>query len=532
MFKSLMKSRLQMMINQMFTNIKGKKKKSPILKVGIALLFVYVIACFFFMFGAFFYELVKPFHAAGLDWFYFTFAFLMALVLMIIGSIFATQSQIYDAKDNELLLSMPIPPRAILASRMVVLYALNLAFELLVLLPVFGVYFYGTSVETGSVIAGIVVIIFLPFLGLALSCVLGWFVNFIGSRTRNKSLMTMVLSLLFLGIYIYFYSQIGTYLKKLIANGSLLAGKVKGAAAPLYWIGNAVSEGDVPYLLLSIILILVLFGVIYMVISMSFIKMITTKKGFAKKKYVEVELKVAGVDSALYRKEMKHFLASPIYMLNSALGLIFILIGLVYLIMKKDTVLSYIEMIPMIKGMFGSLLVGALCAASTVNMITAPSISLEGKNLWLMQSLPINPSQVLKSKLSLHLSLTTPVMIIAAIVGTILFDLSILEIVLLFIAPVLMNVCCALLGLIVNLHFPKFDWESEAAVVKQSAAILISLAISMGMVMVPAMLYLLVLEDMLALDIYLLIITIVLAIASVTMYQYVMTKGCKIFKRL
>ena len=46
----------------------------------------------------------------------FATAGLMALGLSVFGSVFATQSQIYDAKDNGLLLSMPIPPRTILLS--------------------------------------------------------------------------------------------------------------------------------------------------------------------------------------------------------------------------------------------------------------------------------------------------------------------------------------------------------------------------------------------------------------------------------
>ena len=35
---------------------------------------------------------------------------MMALTLSFVGSVFATQNQLYDANDNEFLLSMPIPP--------------------------------------------------------------------------------------------------------------------------------------------------------------------------------------------------------------------------------------------------------------------------------------------------------------------------------------------------------------------------------------------------------------------------------------
>ena len=48
---------------------------------------------------------------------------------------FTAKAQLFEARDNELLLSMPIKPSAILASRMVSLLLLNLGFELLVAIP-------------------------------------------------------------------------------------------------------------------------------------------------------------------------------------------------------------------------------------------------------------------------------------------------------------------------------------------------------------------------------------------------------------
>ena len=55
---------------------------------------------------------------------------IMALALAVFGSVFMTQTQLYDAKDNELLLSMPIRPLHILMSRMAVLLVLTGVFSL------------------------------------------------------------------------------------------------------------------------------------------------------------------------------------------------------------------------------------------------------------------------------------------------------------------------------------------------------------------------------------------------------------------
>ena len=52
------------------------------------------------------------------------------------------------------------------------------------------------------------------------------------------------------------------------------------------------------------------------------------------------------------------------------------------------------------------LLIAAVCLLASMNDMAAPSVSLEGKSLWLAQSLPVKPWQVLRAKLAVHLTLT------------------------------------------------------------------------------------------------------------------------------
>lgn len=52
------------------------------------------------------------------------------------------------------------------------------------------------------------------------------------------------------------------------------------------------------------------------------------------------------------------------------------------------------------------LLCAALCTLVGMNDMAAPSVSLEGKSLWLAQSLPVTSWQVLRAKLRMHLLLT------------------------------------------------------------------------------------------------------------------------------
>lgn len=54
------------------------------------------------------------------------------------------------------------------------------------------------------------------------------------------------------------------------------------------------------------------------------------------------------------------------------------------------------------------LVCGMVCTIAAMNFITAPSVSLEGGTLWLLQSLPVTPQQVLQAKVELQLLLTLP----------------------------------------------------------------------------------------------------------------------------
>ena len=105
-----------------------KKKTGKGMTILFAVLYLYVGLVIAGSMCVNFAQLGPDYHEAGMDWMYFVMAAIMALALSLFGGVFMTQSQLYDAKDNALLLSMHIPPSAILMSRMIPLLALNLVF--------------------------------------------------------------------------------------------------------------------------------------------------------------------------------------------------------------------------------------------------------------------------------------------------------------------------------------------------------------------------------------------------------------------
>ncbi|NLL46338.1 MAG: hypothetical protein GX250_05960, partial [Clostridiales bacterium] len=120
MFKSLLKIRL-LSLWQSFVGRRVKKRSSKVKIVLYTLLAIYVVVALFAAVGMVFMGIAKPLVSVGLGWLVMAVAALMCVAVSVVGSIFMTQQQIYEAKDNELLLSMPIPPSYILATRVLLI---------------------------------------------------------------------------------------------------------------------------------------------------------------------------------------------------------------------------------------------------------------------------------------------------------------------------------------------------------------------------------------------------------------------------
>lgn len=81
-----------------------------------------------------------------------------------------TYPTLYAARDNEFLLSLPIPPGTILLARMTGLYLLTLFFQVLVLLPAGIVYARYAGLTAGGAASWLVALGLLTLLTLALAC--------------------------------------------------------------------------------------------------------------------------------------------------------------------------------------------------------------------------------------------------------------------------------------------------------------------------------------------------------------------------
>lgn len=99
---------------------------------------------------------------------------------------------------------------------------------------------------------------------------------------------------------------------------------------------------------------------------------------------------------------------------------------------------------------------------------TATSISLEGKNWWIVKTLPLSAKAVMDAKILMNLLLMLPFYLVSEVLLILALRPGILDILWLFLIPAVIILFSCVYGLAVNLHFPVMDWENEASIVKQS----------------------------------------------------------------
>ena len=175
------------------------------------------------------------------------FTGLMIFVLCFVGSVFVTQQCFFEAKDNDLLLSMPVPVKSILISRLLSVLLLNYIYELLVLVPAVSVYIYKGHFDGAGLLFIIGTGSLLPLLVLALSALFGWLIALIDSKIGRKNLIMMVLTLAPLLVYLYICMRMQHYMNLLVENGAAIGEAIERTLPPFYYMGKACAEEALPH---------------------------------------------------------------------------------------------------------------------------------------------------------------------------------------------------------------------------------------------------------------------------------------------
>ena len=473
MFKTLLKSRLLAFFSSFVNSDRTKQKlRSKSSRIAIYILVAVLVLIVAGSIGLMIYGVESTSIQMGIKSVTGMIAVMISTIVCFIGSIFTIKSQVFEAKDNELLLSMPIAPRDIFLSRAVAVLISNFLYTSIVMLPYIVVHAIFTGFTFLEVVFTLVVYITVPCFVLTISTLFAWLLSVITMRLKNKNLVTSILGIIFFAGYLFFVMKVNMY--RLITPESDIDGFKK--VFIFYWPASAMEEGNALNLLFFVLIALIPAAITFLILNFTFYRIITTKAKSATYKYKEKEQKTKRVFQTLLIKDFKRFFTSPTYFLNAGVGS---LMGIVF------SIYICIQFSGESNKLIGTSYMPIICCsmisfASSMSLITPSSISIEDKTLWILASSPIKPKTVIWSKIMCQIIYTVPISIVSMLIPSIYFKFKPAEIVLCLLIVILIDVFCAYLGMLFGIKYPKFGWPSEAYAIKRGVSVTVTMLIMMS----------------------------------------------------
>ena len=406
----------------------------------------------------------------------------MGSVLGAITTLTKAGPAIFSAASLDPLLALPLPRRTVILSRVFSLYFEELLIHAGMLLTA-GVC---CQIRVGALPAAfwpvlVLTVFFAPLLPLGVGGLIGLFVAMLTARMKNKNLFTTVFSMLFLLLVMFFSFNAGT----MFSDMSSIAGSLQTRLFSLYPPARLFCQGlngDFLSFLLFAIISLVALGLLCFVAVKGFAffygAINATAKGAA---FRMGRQKRSGALLTLCKKELKQKLNTPVWMMNTDMGTVMAILATVALaVAGRGAVGEVLQEVFGIAsgslGLFFGLIIGAI---QCVSLTASAAVSMEGKGLWLIKSLPIGANTWLRSKLLV--SMLPPALggLVCGLVLTIAWGLPAWNVPLIWGISVLFGWAFSVVELSLGLHFARFDWENPAEVVKQGGGVLLSMLITM-----------------------------------------------------
>lgn len=472
MIKILIKNRLQALLKSFLSTVGTKKKGGkPSANVGKVIL---VSVLLLYLVGTFMFLSISAFLSLGIlmlpdnAWMYFSIMIISSFGVLFFFSIFETKSDLFDCKDNDLLLSMPIKPSDIVAARVSVVLIYNYLEELIVVGPAIFIYGILTQDPIG-IIGAILVSLFIPLLATALSSAIGYLVALLSKKIRNTTLLSVLFFLVFIGAYMWGMSSLTSALENLDIEN------IQFPDIPvLRFIGSSALLEPVSFI--SVLFVCIgIAALAYYVISANYIGIITENRGERRVAYKGEKFTQGSVVWSLARKEIFKLLSSSTYLLNAGMGVLMLLIVSVVAVVNRENLVVLDEIMLdgisiNLRGMLHPVMIMVQVVILSTGMISASALSLEGNRLWILKSMPIGAKDVLIAKSIPQILITTPFCVISSVLMIIATDAPLEYLPFFILVPIVANIAFSLFGTVINTAFPKFKYDNEAQVVKQSLA--------------------------------------------------------------
>ena len=406
MRKFLILARVQLWALLTSFRIGGSRKKAA---SGWAALALMAALCLFIS-GSYSFPLGEQLAAAGCLELLLMMS-VMAVIMGLVFTVFAAQGVVFGGRDADLLLSMPVSAFTALLAKLTALYVENLALCAFLVLPAGAAWlWFGGGGGALFVLRLIVGTLFLALLPTLLSLAGGFLLSWLGGRFANRRAVNLLLYGLMAAAVFFLAVRMNMAVAVLAAGamGAEAEGAFAGWGVPFLLFQRGVC-GDWETLAMFCLLSLAPVLAAAWLFARNYQRVLTGLSSHGRRPAYRLgRLKAAGRRKALLRKEADRYFGTPIYLLNTGIGLILLVVaGIAAAVMGgslRDRLaqagLGSVPLLTLAAGAIGFML-------STV-AITGSSISLEGRNLWIIKESPVSASEALGVKAGFQLLLACP----------------------------------------------------------------------------------------------------------------------------
>ena len=430
------------------------------------------------------------------------FAVLLGSIAGIVFTFMKANGTLFGMADYDLVMSLPFPRRTVVASRMAALFATATVLGAVLMVPLYGVYFSATGATVIRLIAAAVSVLLVPAIPTSLAIFASFVLTAVAARFRHANLVYIVFVLaaitaFVIGSYGFSFSvQMGSDADtaRLFSDMSAAAAMTQDGIVRVYppsgFAAQAVTAGNLPALLAFAACSLAVPAICLEIMQRNYLAingLLANRGGRGRggaKAALDASKHTSSPFKALVVKELRTQIGIPTYAINCLFGYLLMLVLAVALsvvgargllesgVLNTASLDSDSLALHMGIDQIFLLIPWLIAFCAVVSPSAAVSISLEGKNAWLMATAPVPARTILGAKLASNaIPVATSVAISALIllIGRQIDALGVLEVLVVGFGLFYLAVN---IGMLLDARRPNFAWNSAQEVVKRSLPIM------------------------------------------------------------
>ena len=412
-------------------------------------------------------------------------AMVVSSLISLFFTIFKANGDLFAFPDYEKVLSLPIPVRTVIYSRLANMYFWNTIIAFLVMMPMGVVYAIFVKPSIGVYIIWIAGVFITCLIPTILASFVGALITAIASKFRYASAVSSILGIAFVvalmilsmalstgdaGIGKLINTQTGEVdIAAISALVPELSDGINRMYPPAQLFSKAIVEGNVLAFMILAGLSILLYGIFARLLALKYreINSALTSR-ISRADYKMETLRQGSMRTALYKKTIMRILKSSVCATNLLIGCVLaILMSVAMVVVGPEKVLAGFDALDSMKQIQNG--AGyALAAVVSMTNTAAVSLALEGKNIWLIKSLPIPPKTLYDSYLLTNLSFTVPTALICGILFSIALETGFMATLIIILLPLAFSLLSAVMGIFIGNRMAFYDWQEETHLVKQS----------------------------------------------------------------